>query len=96
MSEIRKGDLCMVVRGHGCVVAARGGIPFTVESIEAPIFGGYRCPACKQNSIAPTELAAGWTNNDGQSCATPLSWLLKIDPPALSDAEPRVTELDRT
>ena len=89
MSErITVGDLVMVVRGHRCQFERLGGVIFVVQRIIDPNFGGYRCPACSQHSIAPHSQAA----ERCQGCCVPLPWLKKIRPLD----EPETTERDES
>ena len=80
VNGIKVGDMVMVVRGHECVVATVGGIPYTVRAILNQVGGGWRCGICGTRDIAPNETlgAQFYTAMHG----IPLSWLLKIDPPA--------------
>lgn len=72
----------MVVRGHSCVVAKIGGVPYRVRTIVAQRGGGYTCPICWQRDLAPEEpyaAALEGLHTDDVS-GTPLGWLKKIPP----------------
>lgn len=79
---ISVGDLVMVVRGHECSVAKAGGIPWTVTGIVEPIGGGYYCDICKRHSAWGEERAATGYKKGSHA---PLSWLIRIDPPAIPE-----------
>lgn len=77
----------MVVRGHECVMAKIGGVPYRVNFLLPQIHGGWFCPVCGRENIAPSELTAAnlsglHTSNDA---GIPLGWLKRIPPPAELD-----------
>ena len=90
-NRVKAGDLVMVVRGHECVVAKVGGIPYTVRAIVNQTGGGWRCGICGTRDVAPNETlgAQFYTAMHG----IPLSWLLKIDPPADGETTEQPKEL---
>lgn len=90
MSEIRVRDMVMLVRGHSCAMERLGGIPFVVEALVPPLFGGYTCTACDAHSLEPYQLAA---KRPGLESYIPLAWLLKIDPPPIETDMPTQEEL---
>ena len=82
MSEpIKVGDLVMVVRGHKCLLEKWGGVPFTVSALVSPRGGGWKCLHCGKYNAGPDEVGAAGLIDD-LSSAVPISFLLKIDPPA--------------
>lgn len=90
--QIKVGDLVMLVRGHECAIKVAGGIPFTVIGIVAPFGGGWTCPDCGMRNAGPNENgAAGFRKKSGG--AIPLSWLIKIDPPAIPESVERKEEM---
>ena len=89
-ARIKVGDLVMMVRGHGCGLRLRGGVPFVVTGFVAPFGGGWTCSVCEQRNAGPNENAALGLKPlrkapKGEYAAIPVSWLIKIDPPALSE-----------
>lgn len=76
---ISKGDLVMVVRGHDCIVAKLGGIPFRVEKLVPQRGGGWSCSVCGGHSFHPEAM---WGAGSHLANAVPLSCLKKIDPPS--------------
>jgi hypothetical protein len=90
--QIKVGDLVMVVRGHECTIAVFVGIPYTVQALHAQRNGGWRCPHCKETDIAPNEFTGAQLLPD-RLHAIPLSWLKKIDPPALPEDVTRDEEI---
>lgn len=83
MSErIEVGDLVMVVRGHSCLVAKIAGIPWIVAGFLSPSGGGWTCSICHMKSACGPEIAA---TNSG-TWRIPVSYLKKIDPPALPES----------
>lgn len=90
---IAKGDLVMIVRGHACITAMVGGIPFRVTEIIAQKGGGWRCEHCHRYNIAPDDkFAARWEERGN----APLSWLIRIDPPALTEDAHLQAEKERS
>jgi hypothetical protein len=81
MSDIKVGDLVMMVRGHECHLRHLAGIPMVVEGFAFPRGGGWRCSVCWQESAGPNEMGAVLSATCGHG-PLPLSWLRKIDPPA--------------
>ena len=79
---IRVGDLVMVVRYHHCQPTRGLGVIFRVEKIESAM--NYRCFCgtifCDGRPLAFGRIAQG-------SGYTPLSWLRKIEPPALTETQ---------
>ena len=86
MSRIKNGDLVMAIRGHECAFKVVGGIPFIVEKVVEPVGGGWFCPACQKSSAAGNEPAARTSKRGPKGAHVPLSWLIKIDPPAHGEA----------
>ena len=83
MSEqIKIGDLVMVVRGHACLLARFGGVPFTVTAIHQAVNGGWYCPKCRTHYAGGDEPGAQPDFYKKGPAGIPLSWLKKIDPPA--------------
>lgn len=87
--RIEVGDLVMIVRGHKCCVAKAGGIPFRVTGFVEPRGGGWYCEICNTNDAWNAETAV--TGFRRANC--PLSWLKKIDPPAIPESAPTKEEL---
>jgi hypothetical protein len=91
MSAIKAGDLVMMVRGHECAMESVGYIPFVVTGFASPWGGGWECPKCGQRSAGPNEVAAiGWFS---KRIRIPISWLRKIEPPAIPETTERETEV---
>lgn len=91
---IKKGDLVMVVRGHPCTTAAFGGIPFTCGEIlqrESEMWGCRLCRARNISAGSVFVMAPDILKTDG--ARIPLSWLLKINPPAVEDSASTSFEL---
>lgn len=85
MSEIRVGDLVVMVRGHECLYAKGAGIPFTVTELVHPTGGGWMCGYCQQRSAGPNEEGALGikpyrATSPGNLTAIPISWLKRIPP----------------
>lgn len=76
-------DLVMVVRGHDCMVRAIGGVPFTVSGIVRVHDGGWFCNRCYTESAGPNVNGA---SGHPLVNAVPLTWLIKINPPAIDDS----------
>ena len=89
MSEIKAGDLVMVV--HVCCEPnsrALGAI-FKVKKIT---IDDSRCPYCRDFFNNTRRAVAQEVWGDGYKCA-PVSWLKKIDPPAIPETEERDEEV---
>ena len=87
--SIQKGDWVMMVGGHECLLAAAGGIPFKVTGFTDVRCGGWHCHRCNRYSAGPDEDAA-----DGlPRFHIPISWLIKIDPPAVAESAEHSREL---
>lgn len=75
---IQAGDLVICVRGHGALHV--GGVPFKVERLGYS-HEGFCCGLCGTASVGgPGAHAEGRVGE--QAVALPLSWLIRIDPPA--------------
>jgi hypothetical protein len=82
MSDIKAGDLVMVVRvTHEHAMSAMG-IPFVVSELSS----GCICRECWAPLLEPTAMRSSGD-------AVPVSWLIKIDPPALPESTERKKEL---
>jgi hypothetical protein len=92
---ISVGDLVMVVRGHECVVAKVGGVPYTVAAIVQKMFGGWYCPLCRTEDHGQSEALGARLvplhKDDG--AAIPLGWLKRIPPASELDSEKRDEKL---
>jgi hypothetical protein len=78
MSDIKAGDLVMVVRGTPCCDGPKDiGIPFTVERV----VGSGFCLLCLKPNTEPIVVAVG------ELSGFAVSQLIKIDPPALPSTE---------
>jgi hypothetical protein len=87
---ISVGDLVMVVRGHECVVAKVGGVPYTVEAIVPQMFGGWYCPVCDTENHGTSEAYGAKLSplHTGPGSGIPLGWLKRIPPqPELEGAD---------
>jgi hypothetical protein len=87
MSAIKAGDLVMLVRGHECLMARAGGIPFIVTKVAQSLPGGFTCAACGQKGAQAGLYADGY-----ESRHIPLQWLKRIDPPAIPETTEREQE----
>jgi len=87
---IAVGDLVMVVRGHDCIVRKLGGVPMHVERISQSACGGLRCSLCGSSKVYPQTTCA---NFEGKKCFLPLAWLIRIEPPAVSQQTESTKEL---
>jgi hypothetical protein len=77
---IAVGDLVVVVRGHPCVFAFRGGVPFKVKKFVSQIGGGWTCNNCGMRDIEPeTKIAAQLWHTSAHG-GVPLWWLKRIPP----------------
>jgi hypothetical protein len=87
MSEpIKAGDLVMVVRGHACVLAVIGGIPFAAPAIlQSEHCGLWKCRRCAARDIPGGKPYVSMPIQDAKTVDIPVSWLLKIHPPALDE-----------
>ena len=85
---IKVGDLVMVVRGHACIVARIGGIPFTVLAFMPQIGGGWHCSVCNERDIAQSDLIGARLLRHADH-GIPLSWLKRIPPLAELEGEQR-------
>ena len=88
MSEIKRGDLVMVVRvDHTCAESMLGRV-YVVDGV--PIaHPGIACQQCGTPDIATANspIATMWRLN-GRDAGVPQRWLKKIDPPAeMKDTE---------
>lgn len=79
--SIKAGDLVMVVRGHSCSLQLVAGVPFMVRRVD-PASISMRCPQCGHRW--PPEQNVEYPGFNGG--AVPVSWLIKIDPPALTES----------
>lgn len=77
---IAVGDLVMVVRGHACVVARYGGIPWRVTEIVPQEGGGWQCTRCKTRDHAPNDLFGARRSRSKKGASCPLSYLKRIPP----------------
>ena len=77
MSDIKVGDLVMIVRGHECSVKKAGGIPFIVTSLIDCVFYCNKCKCDISDGIGVT----GYIDR-----FVPVSWLIRIDPPAIPES----------
>lgn len=84
MSErpIQKGDLVVVVRGCGCWL----GSVFTVDTV-IHHEGLVECN-CHFSKTGMGPIAINSDPGNGTPWCHPVSWLLKIDPPAIGDTHP--------
>lgn len=82
MSEpIKTGDLVMVVRGHSCVLASIGGVPFRVNDILPVRGGGWHCNRCGEKNLTPDSDGANLAGfHSIRDRAIPLKWLRRITP----------------
>ena len=92
---IKEGDLVIAVRGHECLLARFGGVPFVVGAIVPQSGGGWHCSACGESDIAPEELwAANVTGlHRSKSSGIPLGWLKRIPPLSELEGEKRDAEI---
>jgi hypothetical protein len=80
MSDIKVGDLVMVVRDHACV--PRVGHIYTVAG-----FGNnFHCRKCKEIFRGSVALLSAKNYQGPGPVGLPISWLKRIDPPAEGDS----------
>lgn len=79
---ISVGDLVMVVRGHECIVAKIGGVPYTVTAIATQMHGGWYCPVCRTEDLGKNELLGARLSplHTNALSGIPLGWLKRIPP----------------
>lgn len=90
MSEIRAGDLVMVVRGHACMLAHAAGIPFVVDAIGHDGLANWRCSRCGAEKLGTFPRYVRF-----RGAHVPLEYLLRIDPPATIESIPIDEELEK-
>jgi hypothetical protein len=84
MSDIKAGDLVMVVRGSSCCGASHFmGLPFTVHSVESLAGVCAKCGAFKLKTFVCRDRYYGFEESS----------VIKIDPPALPESIERKKEL---
>jgi hypothetical protein len=81
VSDIKVGDLVMVVRGHECVVREHLGVPHTVRAIVPQTGGGWHCNKCNKYGLAQDAIwAANLDFHAHPGSGIPLGWLKRITP----------------
>jgi hypothetical protein len=84
MSDIKVGDLVMVVRGSSCCDLSHFmGLPFAVHSVQFVQSECVRCGAVKETNLVCRDQYYGFEE----------STVIKIDPPAMPESTEREKEL---
>lgn len=85
-TQLKPGDLVMVVRGTSCCGYGKFGFMFTVKRIDA---GVVKCPSCGRVTAYKQRV---WNSGNRASGAERLK---KIDPPATGDSLPTRAEKEQ-